>query len=98
MLTPLLICLATFGADPAIKLRYPEKHSLLVVFNSKGDLVPVRSAQDWAIRRSHILNSMQEVMGPLPTKKVPLDVKVLEETAKEKYLLKKIILLILNGL
>lgn len=87
---PILLCLASLGADPAIKLRYPEKHSLLVVFNSKGDLIPVRNAQDWAKRRSHILNSMQEVMGPLPTKKVPLDVKVLEETAKEKYTLKKI--------
>jgi len=88
MLIPILLCLASLGAEP-VKLRYPEKHSLLVVFDAKGDLVPVRSAQDWAIRRSHILNSMQEVMGPLPTKKVPLDVKVLEETAKEKYTLKK---------
>ena len=89
MLIPILLCLASLGAEP-VKLRYPEKHSLLVVFDAKGDIVPVRSAQDWAIRRSHILNSMQEVMGPLPTKKVPLDVKVLEETAKEKYTLKKI--------
>lgn len=90
MLIPILLCLATLGADPAIKLRYPEKHSLLVVFDTKGNIVPVRNAQDWSRRRSHILDSMQEVMGPLPTKKVPLDVKVLEETAKEKYTLKKI--------
>ncbi|MSR50721.1 MAG: acetylxylan esterase, partial [Gemmataceae bacterium] len=90
MLITILLCLATLGADPAIKLRYPEKHSLLVVFDTKGNIVPVRNAQDWSRRRSHILDSMQEVMGPLPTKKVPLDVKVLEETAKEKYTLKKI--------
>ncbi|MEY4612444.1 MAG: hypothetical protein RL179_417, partial [Planctomycetota bacterium] len=90
MLTPVLLCLLSIGVDPTPKLRYPDKQNLLVVFDAKGDLKPVRNAQDWSRRRSHILDSMQEVMGPLPTKKIPLDVKVLEETAKEKYTLKKI--------
>lgn len=90
MLTPVLLCLLSTGVDPAPKLRYPDKQNLLVVFDATGDLKPVRNAQDWSRRRSHILDSMQEVMGPLPQKKIPLDVKILEETAKEKYTLKKI--------
>jgi dienelactone hydrolase len=44
----------------------------------------VRNADDWAIRRGHILAHLQEVMGPLPgdDRRVPLDVRI-EETRPE---------------
>ncbi len=85
------LCLLPFFIDrPAPKLHYPNKQNLLVYFDDKGNLLPVRTPADWAIRKKHILDGMQEAMGPLPTKKVPLDFKLLEEVPKEKYLLKKI--------
>lgn len=65
-----------------------EDHSKLLEFaNSQGQVKPVTSAADWAIRRANILQSMQEVMGPLPgpSRRVPLDVKVISETATPEY-------------
>ena len=48
-----------------------------------GDEHPVKTAQDWAIRRRHILNGMQQAMGPLPRDRLPpLDIVVREEIAE----------------
>lgn len=59
---------------------YSDKTHLLYYLDKSGKQHPVRNAEDWKIRRKHILQNMQKVMGPLPTidHSLPLDVKVLE--------------------
>lgn len=71
---------------------YADKGNLLVVRDDSGKERPVKTAADWAKRRKHILAGMQEAMGPLPdeSRKVPLDVRVIEETKGPKYLLRKL--------
>lgn len=56
------------AADVAKSPRYPDHSQLLVYRDDKGREHPVKTAQDWAIRRTHILAGMQEAMGPLPEK------------------------------
>ena len=65
---------------------YPDKANLLVV-RKAGKELPVTDAAGWAKRRDHILANMQEVMGPLPdpSRKVPLDPKVVEESDQGSY-------------
>jgi acetyl esterase/lipase len=72
--------------------RYPDKSNLLVVKGDDGEARPVRNAADWAQRRRHILDGMQEVMGALPdvNQKVPLDVKVTDEMKTPRYVRKKL--------
>ena len=69
---------------------YPDKSNLLVY--REGDReTPVKTADDWAKRRAHILANMELVMGPMPTiAKVPLDVKIVEEVKLEKFTRKKL--------
>lgn len=71
---------------------YPDKAKLLVVRDSAGRETAVKTPEDWAKRRSHILAGVQAVMGPLPaaSKKVPLDVQVLEEVRTDKYARRKV--------
>ena len=71
---------------------YPEHQNLMYYLDSAGEKHPVKTVADWEIRRKHILANMQVVMGPLPpaTKKVPLDLKVLEEVKVGTLLRKKI--------
>jgi dienelactone hydrolase len=71
---------------------YSDHARLLVFRDSHGVEHPVRSPADWAIRRSHILTAMQQVMGPLPPAKqmVPLDPRVTEEVTTDSYVLKKV--------
>ena len=56
--------------------------NLLQFTEAGGAVPPVRSTNDWNLRRQSILRAMQEVMGPLPgaEKRCALDVKVEEET------------------
>ena len=60
---------------------YPDKDDLLYYRESSGARRAVASPDQWEVRRRHILENMQEVMGPLPgaERRVPLDVEVLEE-------------------
>jgi hypothetical protein len=71
---------------------YPDKEKLLVYLDDQGAEHAVKTQADWAIRRGHILRNMQAVMGPLPdeSRRVPLDVEVLEETGFPRYVRKKI--------
>jgi pimeloyl-ACP methyl ester carboxylesterase len=77
---------------------YPDKTTLLVWRDDAGQQHPVKTADDWAKRRAHILAHMQEVMGPLPAadKKVPLKVIYEEETKHDKFLLKKLTFAVAN--
>jgi pimeloyl-ACP methyl ester carboxylesterase len=87
------ILLAT-AVSPALaeSPRYSDHRNLLVLRDATGQERPIRSADDWAKRREHILESMQLVMGELPgdKNKVPLDVEVGEEIETATYVRKKI--------
>jgi dienelactone hydrolase len=91
--TALLILLGTalsiHAAEPPF---YPDKSKLLLWRDADGKEHPITTAEDWPKRRAHILASMELVMGPLPeaSKKVPLDLEMVEEFKSEKFLRKKI--------
>jgi dienelactone hydrolase len=57
------------------------KMNLLVYKDSNGLIKKVESPDDWNKRRQQILDSLQLVMGPFPdiSKKVPLDMQIIEE-------------------
>jgi dienelactone hydrolase len=71
---------------------YDDHTALLAYKNDKGQLLPVSSHAEWGIRRAHVLASMQQVMGPLPgpSRRVPLDVRLLEEVKTPKYIRRRI--------
>ena len=65
---------------------YEDKANLLVYIDLQGQKHPVKTVDDWRVRRLHILANMQLVMGPLPAREnmVPLDMQVVaEETLPE---------------
>lgn len=72
--------------------EYADHSRLMHYIDEKGASHPVRTAAGWARRRQHILAHMQRVMGQLPdpSLRVPLDVKLLEETKTEHYVRKKL--------
>jgi hypothetical protein len=59
-----------------------DRTNLLEYRAANGDIRPVRTVAEWRIRRAEILQAAQSIMGPVPgpAKRVPLDVKVEEET------------------
>jgi dienelactone hydrolase len=84
---------ATAGAsEPGRFPVYGDRLKLLVVKDGAGSDQPVQSPFDWGQRRLHILAAVESVLGPLPEphRRVPLDVRVLSETATESYVRKKI--------
>lgn len=82
---------------PAAALRgterpfYSDKQDLLYYLDASGQRHAVRSKKDWHIRRAHVLEGMQQVMGALPAKvsSAPA-VTVVEEHAEERYVRRKI--------
>lgn len=72
--------------------NYSEHLKLDYYLDKNGNRHPVKSVKDWEIRKQHILANMQKVMGPLPNpeKKIPLDMKVLEEVEQDNFIRKKI--------
>ncbi|MBQ15953.1 MAG: acetylxylan esterase [Planctomycetaceae bacterium] len=62
--------------------RYRQHQNLMIVRGAHGKSRPVTSPADWKVRRKHVLDGMQRVMGSLPGKpfRVPLAMKVLETT------------------
>ena len=58
---------------------YRDKRNLLHYLDRQGKAHPIEGRNHWAIRRTHILQNMQKVMGPLPQlPDDPLEVQVLE--------------------
>jgi dienelactone hydrolase len=55
--------------------------NLMTYIVANGKERPVRTVADWQKRRAHILANMQRVMGSLPaaSKKVPLDMQIVEK-------------------
>jgi len=73
-------------------IPHPDKSKLLVCLAKNGRERAIRSVRTWGKRRERILADMQLVMGPLPdaSRKVPLDMAVLEEAELAKVIRKKI--------
>ena len=67
--------------------EYADHSKLMVYKDQTGKEKPVETPADWALRRAHILANVQAVMGPLPdpSRRVPLDVKILEEQPTDEY-------------
>ena len=57
---------------------YPDKSNLLVYLDARALPHAVKRPGEWSVRRAHILENMQRVMGPLPERRsLPLDLEVL---------------------
>lgn len=83
------------AADPPAS----DRTNLLVYRDARGEAHAVRTAGDWAKRRAAILAAMQEVTGPMPgtKKRVALDPQVVEETAAEHHVRRKITIAVEAG-
>lgn len=70
------------GLSPA-----KDHKNLLIYWNAQGEALPVRTQADWQRRRADILRGFQEVAGPLPdpSRRVPLDVQVLQTEDTPQY-------------
>ncbi len=68
-------------AKPSQTAEHRDHQDLSYFVDQDGKKQPIKTRNDWAKRREHILAQMQTVMGPLPNPKepVPLDSKILEE-------------------
>jgi len=79
-------------ADDSGPPWYPDKYNLLVYSDQHGVQRPVKTAADWAVRRSHILASVQLVTGPLPSREnlPPLGVQITEEVDQGGYIQRKL--------
>lgn len=77
------------SAEPPAKTPVYADHAKLLAFQNGA---PVKTPFDWGVRRKHILLGMEGAMGKLPdsSRRVPLDMKVLEETETPKYVRRKI--------
>lgn len=91
--TSLVLCLVGFSSALAAEpVSYPDHSNLLIVRDEQGQERPVTTPADWAVRRQHLLDNMQLVVGPLPgpDRRVPLDPQIISEEKTENYLRKKI--------
>ena len=61
--------------------EYPNHQDLSFLLDRDGKRSEIKSLNDWAKRREHIVAHFQRVTGPLPSpmRRVPLDVKIIEE-------------------
>lgn len=87
----LLVCLLLPGrayaqAGELTAPFYPNRANLLSYFDREGNAHPVQTVADWAIRKAHILENMQRVMGRTPdVLPLPLDIEVLERGEEEGF-------------
>ena len=84
--------LVHYGLVDSKPSGYSDKKNLLVLRDDTGKTRPIKTAQDWAARRQHILENMQLVMGPLPAAKTKVApaVKGLVEKQENGYVRRKI--------
>ncbi|MFA4029267.1 MAG: hypothetical protein GDYSWBUE_002098, partial [Candidatus Fervidibacterota bacterium] len=71
---------------------YADKFNLLFYADEHGNLDPIHSVEEWKIRRRHILENMQLVMGELPNeeKRVPLNAQIVDEHDAGTFIRRKI--------
>ncbi len=67
--------------DIAAAPFYADKARLLNYIDAQGNERPIRRSAEWQHRRHHILLNMQKVAGAFPeaSRRIPLDLQVLEE-------------------
>ena len=76
-------------AEPVID--YLDHADLTYVRDANGATRPIRNSADWEQRRRHVVTNLQRVTGRFPTgKRVPLDVKVVDQVRVGEMLRKKI--------
>lgn len=80
-----------FEPDPPA-ISYAEHTDLGYYLDRDGAKHDIRSPSDWQIRRQHVLENLQRVMGRMPgeSHRVPLDVRVLEESRDGDIVRKKV--------
>ena len=88
---PVSLCLViAMGFLTTITAESPrmDRTDLLQYPDSSGKIQPVTSSEDWQKRRMAIVQGMQSVMGTVPdnTRRVPLDIKILESHDAGSYL------------
>jgi hypothetical protein len=76
------------AAEP---VSYPNHANLLIVRDEQGQERPVKTPADWAVRRQHLLDNMQLVMGPLPGKTAACRWMQILSKKTEKYLRKNVL-------
>ena len=88
----LLITIAPAFGDEAKRPDYNDHQDLTYYLSNDGEKRPIKTKDDWEIRRSHILANVQQVMGklPKPYKPAPLDVKELESVHVGSFTRKKL--------
>lgn len=80
-----------FEANPPV-ISYPDHNDLLSFRDAQGERHEVRTLDDWQTRRRHIVENWQRAAGDMPSEsfRVPLDVKVLEESHSHSITRRKI--------
>ena len=65
-----------------------DREDLLQFRGADGRIQAVKTAEDWQKRRTEIVRGMQQVMGRMPDdeRRVPLDVKIIEEADAGSYI------------
>lgn len=87
----LLVALCVFDTHATGAPFYTDKLNLMQYIDASGSPHPVTAIPDWNIRRAHVLENMQQVMGPFPDHPKPeFDIEVLEEVAFPTYTRQKI--------
>lgn len=80
------------SANPPAAPTYADHSKLLVFKDSAGKEQSVENYADWGRRRAHILDGVQQAMGELPdsSRRVPVDMQVVEEAETPHYIRRKI--------
>ncbi|MDA1017163.1 MAG: alpha/beta fold hydrolase [Planctomycetota bacterium] len=81
VLVVMCLTILSLADDTPVLPEYRNHQDLSFVLDADGNKRDVKTLADWAKRREHIIRHFQRVTGPLPSKarRVPLDVKVLDE-------------------
>lgn len=89
----LLVGMSSSARGDAAAFEKLKRDELLWFVDRAGSARPVRSPEDWAVRRGQILEGMQAVMGKLPggdERRAPLDVKTESEEEVEGVVRRKV--------
>lgn len=76
-----VVCIVLIGGLALAGQKVPayrEHQDLSYYLNEAGEKRPVKSVEDWEVRRRHILESMQQVMGPLPERDSDLSLEIVQ--------------------
>lgn len=81
--------MSTSVRDPLLELAppYPDHSDLTVYRGDDGQLHPIRTPEDWAIRRRHIVLGFQQTAGLLPDMNhcPPLDMQIIDTAQREGF-------------